>query len=192
MGFAIANAAALRGAEVTLIAGPVHLKTPRNVRRVDVRTAAEMLSAVQQEFPAADVLIMAAAVADYSPVNPSSQKIKRDENRGGMTLELSNNPDVLKTLAKTKTRQVVIGFALETENGVENARGKLMAKSLDAIVLNDPGMEGAGFGGDTNVVTIITASGEVRELPKMSKFDVANEILQHAGKLVREHASILR
>ena len=192
MGFAIANAAVLRGAEVTLIAGPVHLRTPRNVRRIDVRTASEMLSAVQHEFEATDVLIMAAAVADYSPVNPSMRKIKRDDARTGMTLELSNNPDILKTIAKTKTRQVIIGFALETENGLENAKGKLLAKSLDAIVLNDPGKEGAGFETDTNIVTIITASGEIRELPKMSKFDVANEILQHAGKLAKEHASILR
>jgi phosphopantothenoylcysteine decarboxylase/phosphopantothenate--cysteine ligase len=183
MGFALANAAALRGADVTLISGPVHLKTPRNTRRIDVETATEMLDAVKQEFPKCDVLVMAAAVADYSPAHAASRKIKRDEKGSGISIELKNNPDILKTLAPLKRHQSVVGFALETENGVENARRKLEAKSLDAIVLNNAGEEGAGFETDTNIVTIITAAGEVRKLPMMSKFDVANEILTQIARL---------
>jgi len=177
MGFALANAAALRGADVTLVSGPVHLRTPRNTRRIDVSTASEMLEAVSKEFAGTDILIMAAAVGDYSPVHTAPQKIKREENSPGMTLGLKANPDILKSLASRKKHQTMVGFALETENGVENARRKLAAKSLDAIVLNNPGVDGAGFGTDTNVVTIISASGEVKELPLMAKFDVANAIL---------------
>jgi phosphopantothenoylcysteine decarboxylase/phosphopantothenate--cysteine ligase len=183
MGFALANSAALRGADVTLVSGPVHLKTPRNTRRVDVRKASEMLDALKEEFPKCDVLVMAAAVADYTPAAAAEQKIKRDEASSGITLELRNNPDILKALAPLKKHQRVIGFALETEQGMENARRKLQEKGLDAIVLNNANEEGAGFETDTNIVTIITAAGEIRKLPKMTKFDVANEILNQIARL---------
>jgi phosphopantothenoylcysteine decarboxylase/phosphopantothenate--cysteine ligase len=178
MGFAVAAAAAQRGANVTLISGPVTLRTPRNVRRVDVATAREMASAVMAEFAAADMLVMAAAVADFAPARSSEQKIKREQKASGpFMLELTENPDILKTAGAKKTHQMIIGFALETENGVENARKKLSAKNLDVIVLNNPLAEGAGFGSDTNVVTVITASGEVERLPRMAKIDIANALL---------------
>jgi phosphopantothenoylcysteine decarboxylase/phosphopantothenate--cysteine ligase len=178
MGFAIANAAALRGADVTLVAGPVHLRTPRNVRRIDVRTAREMYAAVHQEFDRADVVIMAAAVADFAVEHPASQKIKR-ERRGDdvMTLTLTNNPDILKSLGEKKKHHVLVGFALETENGITNAQAKLQEKNLDIIVLNNPNENGAGFNADTNRVTIISADGKTEELPLLPKFDVALRLL---------------
>jgi phosphopantothenoylcysteine decarboxylase / phosphopantothenate---cysteine ligase len=178
MGFAVARAAALRGADVALVTGPVTLKTPRNVRRIDVDTACEMLEAVNKEFSNTDVVIMAAAVADYAPDQPSSEKIKRNtQGSNTLTISLKKNPDILASLGQQKKHQKLIGFALETNDGMENAKKKLTAKHLDAIVLNKANEEGAGFGTDTNVVTIISAGGRVESLPKLSKFDVANEIL---------------
>jgi phosphopantothenoylcysteine decarboxylase/phosphopantothenate--cysteine ligase len=178
MGFAIANAASLRGADVSLITGPVHLRTPRNTRRIDVETAEQMRQAVEQEFANADAVIMSAAVGDFSATRPSVQKIKREEQHQElMTIEVKKNPDILKSLGERKSRQVLVGFALETQNDIENARRKLTSKHLDLIVVNNPLREGAGFGTDTNIVTVITADGGIEELPRMSKFDVANEIL---------------
>lgn len=178
MGFALATAAAQRGAEVTLISGPVQLATPRNVRRIDVGTAAEMERAVMREFPSTDLLVMAAAVADFAPVTTSAQKVKRESITGDRwAVELRRNPDILKNAGERKTHQILVGFALETEMGLASARNKLVAKHLDAIVLNNPLDEGAGFGADTNVVTLITAAGAVEQLPKMSKFEVAHSIL---------------
>ncbi len=178
MGFALATAAAQRGADVTLISGPVQLATPRNVRRIDVGTAAEMERAVMREFPSTDLLVMAAAVADFAPVSTSAQKVKRENQAGDRwAVELRRNPDILKNAGEHKTHQILVGFALETEMGLANARNKLVAKHLDAIVLNNPLDEGAGFGADTNVVTLITAAGAVEQFPKMSKFDVAHRIL---------------
>jgi phosphopantothenoylcysteine decarboxylase/phosphopantothenate--cysteine ligase len=186
MGFAVAHAAALRGAEVTLVSGPVHLKTPRNTRRIDVQTTLEMQKAVEQEFSAADLVVMSAAVSDFSPAQVSQNKIKREAQANeSLTIELKKNPDILKQLAAHKKHQVLVGFALETESGIENARQKLAAKRLDAVVLNDPGEEGAGFGVDTNVVTVITPDGKIERLPKMSKFDVANEILNRVAPLLK-------
>jgi phosphopantothenoylcysteine decarboxylase/phosphopantothenate--cysteine ligase len=178
MGFALANAAALRGGEVTLVSGPVHLRTPRNIRRIDVATASEMNEVMQSKFPSSDVVIMSAAVADFSPAHRVEHKLKRrDEVDRRFVVELRGNPDILKALGEQKTRQVIVGFALETDDGVENAKKKLDEKRLDAIILNNPNVKGAGFGADTNVVTVITADGKIDELPMMSKFDVANEIL---------------
>jgi len=190
MGFALANAAALRGGTVTLISGPVSLRTPRNVRRIDVRTASEMQKAVELEFANADALIMAAAVADYAPAQVAEQKLKRENQKGeSMNLELRKNPDILRTIGQTKKNRVVVGFALETERGPENAKRKLAEKNLDLIILNNPREEGAAFGGDTNVVTIISPTGESRSLPKMSKFDVANEILDQVARLLKARMS---
>ncbi len=178
MGFALANAAALRGADVTLVAGPVALKTPRNVKRIDVKTAAQMYEAVHVEFPNSDVVIMAAAVADYTVANPATEKIKREKQSGDeMILTLTKNPDILKSLGESKRHQTLIGFALETHNGIANAQEKLRRKNLDVIVLNNPNDEGAGFNTDTNIVTIITRQGTTEQLHRMSKFDVANAIL---------------
>jgi len=185
MGYAVAAAAAMRGARVTLVSGPVSLRTPRNVTRVDVRTAREMAAAVTAEFPSADLLVMAAAVADFAPVRASARKIKREESAGkGLVLELAENPDILKTVGAAKGGQVIVGFALETENGEANARRKLAAKNLDMIVLNNPLDEGAAFGGDTNVVTIISAAGGAERLPRMAKIDVAHALLARARPLL--------
>ena len=185
MGFAIAHAAALRGAEVTLVSGPVSLKTPRNVRRVDVDTAGAMLETVQKEFKSMDVVIMAAAVADYAPDQPSTQKIKREARSSDtLTVSLKKNPDILASLGQQKKHQKLIGFALETSDGLENAKKKLAAKRLDAIVLNKANEDGAGFGTDTNVVTIISIAGKVESLPKLPKFDVANEILSRVAGML--------
>ncbi len=186
MGFAVAHAAALRGAEVTLVSGPVSLKTPRNTRRIDVQTALEMQQIVEKEFPAADLVVMSAAVSDYSPVEPAQNKIKRESRSATrITMELKESPDILKNLGERKQHQVLVGFALETDDGIENAKRKLAAKHLDAIVLNDPTEEGAGFGADTNVVTLITPDGKMERLPKLSKFDVANEILNLVAPLLK-------
>jgi phosphopantothenoylcysteine decarboxylase/phosphopantothenate--cysteine ligase len=187
MGFAVANAAALRGADVTLVAGPVHLKTPRNVRRVDVRTAHEMLDAVDRAFDDVDAVVMAAAVADYTVANPAKEKIKREKQTGDeMSLTLKKNPDILKSLGEKKTNQVLVGFALETSDGVANAQDKLRRKNLDLIVLNNPIEEGAAFNSDTNIVTIISRNGTINELPRMSKFGVANQILDVLAMLLRQ------
>jgi phosphopantothenoylcysteine decarboxylase / phosphopantothenate---cysteine ligase len=185
MGFALAAAAAQRGAEVTLISGPVQRATPRNVRRIDVTTAAEMEQAVLKEFSRCDVLIMAAAVADFAPLKPSPGKIKREKLPGTtLTLEFKQNPDILKTASSRKSHQLMIGFALETENGVENAGKKLAAKNLDLVVLNDPTAEGAGFGADTNVVSLVSADGTVEHLPRKSKIDVAHAVLSRIAPLL--------
>jgi phosphopantothenoylcysteine decarboxylase / phosphopantothenate---cysteine ligase len=186
MGFALATMAARRGAEVTLISGPVHLPTPVGVRRIDIITAREMARAVEKEFPATDALIMTAAVSDFTPVHPAGEKIKREAISGDrMTLEMEKNPDILRGAGERKARQVLVGFALETSNGLQNARQKLAAKHLDAVVLNDPTVEGAGFGTDTNVVTIVMADGREDRLPQMSKLAVAEEILNRVSPLLR-------
>lgn len=178
MGFALANAAALRGADVTLVAGPVALGTPKNVRRIDVETAQQMHDAVMDELPRHTVLIMAAAVADYTPVQVAEHKIKKlGSHAHGISLELRSTLDILHDVAERKTEQTVIGFALETANELEHAKQKLEKKKLDLIVLNSPNDPGAGFGTDTNVVTLITREGNVTKLPRMPKFDVACAIL---------------
>jgi len=185
MGFAIANAAAQRGADVTLISGPVKLRTPRNTRRVDVQTAREMEREVLNAFPQTDLVIMAAAVADFAPVQIAETKIKRDTSGSApLAIMVERNPDILQRAGEKKERQILVGFALETDNGIANAKRKLVSKHLDAIVLNNPKEEGAGFGTDTNVVTFISADGTVQQLPKMSKFDVANEILNRVAPLL--------
>jgi phosphopantothenoylcysteine decarboxylase/phosphopantothenate--cysteine ligase len=178
MGFAVARAAAERGAEVTLISGPVEREAPRHVRRIDVRTATEMHEAVLREFEQADLLVMAAAVADFAPVQPVASKIKREAVTGGsLMLELKPNPDILKAVGPVKRGRLVVGFALETEAEEENARRKLVSKSLDLIVMNNPTREGSGFGGDTNVVTLLAPDGTVERLPRMPKIQVAHAIL---------------
>jgi phosphopantothenoylcysteine decarboxylase/phosphopantothenate--cysteine ligase len=185
MGFALANAAALRGADVTLVSGPVSLPTPRHVRRIDVESAAQMSRAVAGEAPKANAVIMAAAVADFAPAKVSPSKIKKETLNGqGMEIRLKRTADILGDLAKKKHRAVVVGFALETENGLRNAKLKLKGKKLDMIVLNNPLTDGAGFNTDTNVVTIIPKSGKVERLKKMPKFDVANRILDRVSKLL--------
>jgi len=187
MGFALANAAALRGADVTLVSGPSHLTTPRNVKRIDVGTAAEMYEAVVQHSESADAVVMAAAVADYAPSSIAPQKIKKEDKKA-MTVSLSATRDILEELGKQKNGKVLVGFALETNGEIEYAQDKLKRKNLDVIVVNNPMRDGAGFGSDTNIVTILTGKGEMEPLPRMSKFDVANKVLDRVAKLLRSEA----
>ena len=186
MGFSIARAAAQRGANVTLIAGPVVLSTPPLVHRIDVTTAREMHEAVLPAFSTTDVLIMAAAVADFAPAQPAPNKIKRETVSGdSFTIECVKNPDILRSAADRKASQILVGFALETTNDIAYARRKLTAKGLDLIVANNPTEEGAGFGSDTNVVTLITPDGRADRLPRQTKFDIANVILDRILPMMR-------
>jgi phosphopantothenoylcysteine decarboxylase/phosphopantothenate--cysteine ligase len=186
MGYAIANAAAQRGAAVTLISGPVALPTPRNVQRINITTAEEMFNAVASRYESADVVVMAAAVADYAPAHPFEHKLKKDNRSSqSLTLELRQTKDTLRYLGEHKTYQLLVGFALETTDELENAKEKLARKNLDFIVLNNPTVEGAAFGSDTNVVTIIHQHGAVESFEKMSKHDVANVILDRVVKRLK-------
>jgi phosphopantothenoylcysteine decarboxylase/phosphopantothenate--cysteine ligase len=182
MGFALAQCAAERGGDVTLVSGPVTLATPRNVRRIDVETAAEMNAAVQSAVTDADIVIMAAAVADFTPASPATIKIKK---QGSTVPELAlvSTTDIAKELGKNKGSRIHVGFALETHDEIDNAKKKLREKNFDYIVLNSTRDEGAAFGTDTNVVTIISGDGTADSLPKMSKFDVAVEILNRVARL---------
>jgi phosphopantothenoylcysteine decarboxylase/phosphopantothenate--cysteine ligase len=184
MGFALASAASLRGASVTLISGPVALETPKHVNRIDVETAEEMFAAVTAHAKKNDVIIMSAAVADYTPKHVAKEKIKKNSTAAqGMTLELRTTTDIIKTLGEKKSKkQILIGFALETQHEVANAKEKLKKKKLDLIVLNSARNNDAAFGKDTNVVTIIDAKGTTTPLPKMTKFDTANAILDFLTK----------
>lgn len=184
MGFAVAEAAAARGASVTLIAGPVHLPTPAGVQRVDIHTAREMADAVNDHFGACDALVMSAAVADFAPASPADSKIKRETlSTDRFVIECVKNPDILRTAGEMRTHQVLVGFALETDNGLEHARKKRAGKKLDLIVLNDPRVEGAAFGSATNVVTLIGTDDKPEPLPRMPKLDVAHRILDRVLQL---------
>lgn len=177
MGFAIAEEAAARGADVTLVAGPVSLGvTNPAIRRIDVTSARQMLDAALKAFEACDIAILSAAVADYAPESCSDTKIKR-ENTDGMTLHLVKNPDIAATLGNVKGDRVLVGFALETDHERENALGKMRRKNLDMIVLNSLKNPLAGFNKDTNQITILKADGAETEYPAKSKRDVASDIL---------------
>ncbi|MBS4027268.1 MAG: bifunctional phosphopantothenoylcysteine decarboxylase/phosphopantothenate--cysteine ligase CoaBC [Ignavibacteriales bacterium] len=179
MGFALANASALRGADVTLISGPSNLQTPRNVKRVDVETSEEMFNAVTQYFSKSDVIIMSAAVSDFTPVKSFPRKLKKENiSSDTFSLELKKNKDILTHLGQKKRKgQFLVGFALETDNELANAKRKLQEKNLDLIVCNNPLEEGAGFTVETNKVTLIDKNGKIEKFPVLQKFDVANEIL---------------
>lgn len=186
MGIAIAEALADAGAEVKLVLGPTHLSTGHaGVKTIPVESAAEMFSACVAEYPMADVIVMAAAVADYRPAHVADMKIKKGE--GGMVLELEKTHDILRTLGNNKApEQVLVGFSLETNNERENALKKLREKNLDMVVLNSLADTGAGFNHDTNKVTLFDNRGKETALPLQSKQAVAREIvnaiisLQHA------------
>jgi phosphopantothenoylcysteine decarboxylase/phosphopantothenate--cysteine ligase len=176
MGYALAEAAAERGGAVTLISGPSALDPPGGIEVVSVQTAEDMHRAVQQRRDTADLVLMAAAVADYTPASPSDTKQKKHEAE--MTLHLRRTPDILRTLGSHKRPdQVLVGFALETDDELDNARRKLKRKNLDWIVLNNPTEQGAGFGPDTNRVTLLGADGSVESLPLLPKRAVADAIL---------------
>jgi phosphopantothenoylcysteine decarboxylase / phosphopantothenate---cysteine ligase len=184
MGFAIANAAALRGADVVLVSGPTNLETPRNVKRVKVESAREMLNAVLEQSKKANAVIMAAAVADYSLVDPAKQKIKKISDEKGLELKLKPTEDILARLGKKKGNTVLIGFALETKDGISNAKKKLTQKNLDLIILNQLGKQNRVFGSDNNSVTIIDERGKAEEFFEMPKFDIANKILDKVKALL--------
>lgn len=177
MGYALAKAARARGAEVTLISGPVQLSAPEQVKLVPVVSAAEMAEAVHAAMPQADMLIMAAAVADYTPLHFSEQKIKKSVDGGAETLVLKRTEDILATVGKTRRpEQMLCGFAMETEQLVENAQKKLQSKGLDLICANSLAEAGAGFAVDTNVLTLIDRKSS-ESLPLMSKAEAADHIL---------------
>ena len=178
MGYALAEAAQRRGARVILISGPTDLKVPEGVDWVPVRTTEQMHQAVRERAAEANIVVMAAAVSDYRPATTHDKKMKRED--GGLTLTLEPTPDILAELGADKRDRVVIGFAAETNNVAENARGKLARKSADMIVANDVTQEGAGFDTDTNIVTMYLPDAPEISLPKMSKFDVANRIFDQA------------
>jgi phosphopantothenoylcysteine decarboxylase / phosphopantothenate---cysteine ligase len=181
MGYAVAEAAARRGARVVLISGPTSLDAPAGVERVNVRTALEMQQAVRQHFGKSSVGIFAAAVADYRPAEPMSQKIKRSKE--ALEVRLEANPDILASVAAEKGARLVVGFAAETDHVAENARRKLSAKNADLIVANDVTAEGAGFDLDTNIVTLFARDGRDLPLPKMTKSEVASRILDEVVRL---------
>jgi phosphopantothenoylcysteine decarboxylase / phosphopantothenate---cysteine ligase len=182
MGYALAEAASRRGARVLLVTGPTALKAPSAAEVVGVESAKQMLDAVLRLLPEASIVIKTAAVADYTIADPAEQKLKRT---GRMTLDLTPAPDILAEISRHKRSHLIIGFAAETENVIENARKKLQAKSLDAIVVNDVSREGVGFDSDRNAVTIITAS-ETIPVPETSKWEVAQRVLDCVVRLKRK------
>ena len=182
MGYAIAEAAARLGAEVTLISGPSFLQPPAGVEFFGVESAREMRQLVQERFPACDIVIKAAAVADYRVKNVSDQKIKK--NDAELTLVLEKNPDILKELGEMKQpHQTLVGFAAETQNLLQYAKGKLEKKNLDMIVANDVSKPQAGFNVDTNLIKLLKRDGSIEELPLMSKKELAYIILDRVMKL---------
>ena len=180
MGYAIAREAMLRGAEVTLISGPVALKPVPGVKLVPIITAQDMLEAVQAALPQTDILIKAAAVADYRPATVADEKLKKKD--GELSIPLERTADILAWVSENRHEGLfVCGFSMETENMLENSRGKLIKKGLDMIVANNLKTQGAGFGVETNVVTLITKD-EVKELPLMGKDAVAGKLLDEIQK----------
>jgi len=182
MGYALATAAERRGAKVILVSGPTDLQTPEGVDWVPVRTTKQMRDAVIERAKEATIIIKAAAVSDYRPVAQSQQKIKRSTGEH-LTLELEPTPDILAELGRTKSSQVLIGFAAETENVAQSARKKLTSKNADMIVANDVTQSGAGFDTDTNVVTLYLRDNREIPLPKMTKLQVADKIIDQALEL---------
>lgn len=188
MGYSLAEAALRRGAHVLLVSGPTSLTAPGAAEVTKVESTEEMRDAVLRLFPHASIVIMTAAVSDYRPKTASSQKIKR---KGPMNLELEATPDILKELAQKKTSQVIVGFAAETENALENARQKLVSKNLDAIAVNDVSRAGVGFDSDRNAVTLITHD-EVIEVPETTKWEVAQRVLDQIVRLLQNRKSPVR
>ena len=182
MGYAIAASAAARGAKVILVSGPTALSVPYGVECVAVESAQDMLEAVLQRFGECDVVIKAAAVADFTVPQVCQEKIKKG---GSMELKLSATTDILYTLGQQKQKQILVGFAAETNNVIEYAKDKLARKNLDLIVANDVSRQDAGFACDTNVITIIGADGSVQECEKCSKSQAAEQILDAVSRLLK-------
>jgi phosphopantothenoylcysteine decarboxylase / phosphopantothenate---cysteine ligase len=181
MGYAVAEAAAQRGAHVILVSGPTSLESPAGVERIEVQSAEEMHRAVLDRVGTCSIAIFAAAVADYRPAEPSSHKIKR--NKESTAIALEPTPDILASVARNKGARFIVGFAAETEQLAENSRKKLAAKNADLMVANDVTGEGAGFDHDTNVVNLFSRDGRDIALPRMSKGEVAQRILDEVVRL---------
>ena len=181
MGYALAEAARDRGADVVLVTAPTSLPEPALMKVVQVRTAEQMGEAIQGHLKKADALIMAAAVADYRPTEATDQKIKKADD--DLSISLAKTTDILKS---AKGDFVRVGFAAESQNLVENAKAKVGSKQLDLIVANDITAEGSGFGSDTNKVTLIDRDLGVEELPLLNKYDVSNRILDRVKRLFRD------
>jgi len=185
MGHALAKVARRRGAEVIFIKGPTSLSIPRrDIKVVSVRTAEEMREAVLAHMEGCSVVIKAAAVSDYRPKKVSPQKLKKTESHS--SIELERTRDILEEIGKRKGKRILIGFAAETENLMANARKKMMEKNLDLIVANDVTQSGAGFGFDTNQVKILYPSGEIKDLPLMSKEEVSVFVLNEIANLLKQ------
>ena len=183
MGVAVAKAAAQRGANVTLVAGPIEVDIPKYINVVNITSAEDMFREVTERAKEQDVIIKAAAVADFTPVNVADDKIKKADKDSNLSIELSRTKDILKWLGENKSEdQILCGFSMETKDMMENSRKKLNSKNLDMICANNLKVQGAGFGVDTNVITIITKDKEV-ELELMSKDKAAHEILSEIMKL---------
>ena len=181
LGYALAEAARDRGADVVLVTAPTSLPDPALVNVVQIRTAEQMGEAIQRHLDKADALVMAAAVADYRPATAADQKIKKAEDE--MNISLAKTTDILKSAEGNYVR---VGFAAESQNLVENAKAKVASKKLDLIVANDITAEGSGFGSETNQVTFIDRYMQVEELPLLTKYDVSNRILDRVKDLIRD------
>jgi len=182
MGYAIAQALQEAGAETILVSAPTNLATPPGVTRISVQTALEMYDAVLARFSEVDVVVKAAAVADYRPAVQAEQKIKKDgTNR---VLELVPNPDILAELGRKKTTQILIGFAAETENLLANAQDKLLRKNVNLLVANDVTKPGAGFGSSTNIVSFLFPDGRRIDFPQLSKLEVARHLVREIVRLL--------
>lgn len=184
MGYAIAAAAQQRGARVTLISGPTKIAPPAVEKMIFVRTALDMYQAVMDHYAEATIIIKAAAVADYRPASLSAEKIKKD--KGLTEIALTRNPDIISELGRKKTKGILVGFAMETQDLLANARQKLANKNMDMIVANSLREEGAGFQTDTNIITIIDRNGKTTALGKMTKQAAAHRILDHIKTLNRK------
>ncbi|MGD6803623.1 bifunctional phosphopantothenoylcysteine decarboxylase/phosphopantothenate--cysteine ligase CoaBC [Rossellomorea vietnamensis] len=182
MGFALAEEAAKLGAEVTLVSGPVSLEAPQGVNIISIESAEDMYNEVLKAFDTADIVIKSAAVADYKPKITSDTKMKKQD--GDLSIEFERTKDILRTLGEKKDGQLLIGFAAETNNVEQYAAEKLRKKNADMIVANNITVEGAGFAGDTNIVTVFRKDGTQRELPLLTKADTAKEILYEIKNLM--------
>ncbi len=184
MGYALAETAVHRGAEVFLVSAPARLAVPAGVHIINVETAEQMYRAVLELYPRVDVVIKAAAVADYRPRAAAAHKIKKNE--AGLVLELEKTPDILMDLGKQKKHQLLVGFAAETEDLINHARDKINKKNLDLLVANDVTQPGAGFGSETNIVNILYPDGKVEPLPKMDKLELSEVIWDKVQQLLAD------
>jgi phosphopantothenoylcysteine decarboxylase/phosphopantothenate--cysteine ligase len=187
MGYALARAAHMRGANVTLISGPTSLEPPCGVNLIHVSSAIVMRKAVLDYLESAGIVIKAAAVADYRPASKAESKIKKRD--GNLQIELERNPDIIAEIGKNKGDRILIGFAMETDDLISNAKKKLMEKNMDLIVANDLNTAGAGFQGDTNCVKLIGRDGAIEDVPLMEKIEVANRILNRIKMIRSERIS---